>query len=397
MLSKHIKSVKLTGMVRYTLFRYFISTVTFTLMLSITGCLYYEYSRENIVEEENIDAETLAKEAMEKAHDLSIELEQASEMLPKDHPLVKEANIALDSIIQLPRPQKNTSYYYDEYSQRYSMLELIDESSIRVNILADDEPLAQVFPNGKLYITSGLIDHDSPYAVKNQAQLIGVLAHEFSHLRDGDVLWQWVSIEARKREVIGKTLANITQLIPVIEYNYGSVVTYANLDQLDELIEYKSDMEAIKILERLNYDPREYANYIGRYRSILNRKKEKEDMELHEILRRRVMCMELYFSPQKAIFKYPRPTISYENKKLEVLPVFRVTNPKRLSDFEQYDLCAQANVLLSKQDRESLMDWLKQPRDRKLNDVMTSLSASGVKIIEIWMDKTMYKRFSLKF
>lgn len=394
-----MESAKIIEGVRYHLLHCFISTIISLLVISQTGCVYVEFSRGNIIEEKNIDIVTLAREAIEKADELSLKLEQESEVLSRDHLLVKKAQSALDSIIQLHKSQNNTHQddIYDEYSQRYSMLESIDESTIRVNILADDEALAQVFPNGNFYITSGLIDHNSPNAVKNDIQLIGVLAHEFSHLRDGDVLWQWTSIEARKREVFGKMLSNITKLIPIFEYNYGSVVTYTNLDKIDKLIEYKSDMGAIRILEKLHYDPREYTDYIGRYRDFLINKKDNEEAEIHETLRRRVMCMELYFSPKNAIFKYPRTTIRFENKEIEVLPVHRVTSPKRLSNFEQYDLCAQANVLLLKQDRVLLIDWLKQPRERKLNDVMTSLSEFAVKILENWMDKTMYRKFNFHY
>ena len=150
--------------ISYSLFRYLLSIIVFTLMLSTNGCLYFEYSTGGNIEEENIDYSAIAKEAMQKANEMSLKLEQGSEILHRDHPLVKEAKISIESIVQLYKSQKKPSYdLHDEYSLRYSTFEFMDEPEIQVIVLADDEPLAQILPNGKLYITSGLIDHDSPY------------------------------------------------------------------------------------------------------------------------------------------------------------------------------------------------------------------------------------------
>ena len=276
-----------------------ISNFLIIIFLFASGCCSINYSQRGIKEEAAIDYSVLGAEVLEKADQLCTEFERNTEVLPTGHPLVVAAREAMESILQNNEP--NSAKIGGEFFDRHPAFEYFSESKVLIVVLPRDAPLALVYPNGRLYVTTGLIDPTLPYATKNEAQLVGVLAHEFIHLRDGHVIKQWAAIESRRREVFKKAISDLTKALPILEFEYEPGATYAQAKYFNQLIEYNADRRALGIMEELGHDPKQYLAFLEDLQAYRDKHKN-EAREPYGWIDGRVACMKQLFSPTEAKF-----------------------------------------------------------------------------------------------
>jgi predicted Zn-dependent protease len=189
--------------------------------------------------------------------DVDLELLKQSDLF--DERLGKEGVVYKDAA---------TTAYVERLGQAVIAGEPVPERVVwRFRILRD--PLANAFalPNGSIYVNTGLIAK-----LDSEAQLVGVLAHEVTHVRNRHTYHAHRSY--RKKMVAINIIAAVGTLNP-----YGGalgmsisalatalpVVTYATIIGYSRDLERDADREAVRSLARIGYDPQEMA---GAFRSL---------------------------------------------------------------------------------------------------------------------------------
>ncbi len=127
-------------------------------------------------------------------------------------------------------------------------------------VLDSPEINAYAIPGGYIFITRGAIQ-----LMENEAQLVGVIAHEISHINNRHIV--------KKINLRGQSNAFLSSL--GVAAGGGAVSGAAMLDKLldeaadllfeigvEKKFETESDLEAIKIMIALNYDWKSYVRFL---------------------------------------------------------------------------------------------------------------------------------------
>jgi beta-barrel assembly-enhancing protease len=119
--------------------------------------------------------------------------------------------------------------YINEIARRMTPAELEEQGvPIRVKILRDPSLNAFAYPNGALYIHTGLLAR-----VENEAQLASVLGHEMTHVINRDAVRQYRST---RNKVIAANVAAVAASIGISavagdQWRHGNAVTAAVVGQ----------------------------------------------------------------------------------------------------------------------------------------------------------------------
>jgi len=118
---------------------------------------------------------------------------------------------------------------------------------IRVSIIRNRSCNAFIFPNGRIYIHSGMLA-----AMENEAQLATILGHECVHALNRHMLRE--IRDARDKTAISAVVGAITGnvLLPL-----GQLGALASISGYSRELETEADREGFRLLVRAGYDPRE--------------------------------------------------------------------------------------------------------------------------------------------
>jgi hypothetical protein len=157
---------------------------------------------------------------------------------------------------------KDFTIYLNQIGQKISSNTSRQDLSFRFGILNSDEINAFACPGGYIFITKGAINQ-----IQSEEELVGVFAHEISHLVLGHQgKFQSTNIFV---EIISSFLGP----------SGGEVITVATSDTIsnlenqlfeqgrDEKTEWEADESAIYLMSQLGYQPRAFPSYIFRIAS----------------------------------------------------------------------------------------------------------------------------------
>ena len=138
-------------------------------------------------------------------------------------------------------------------------------------VIESDEINAFACPGGYIFITTGTIAK-----MKTEAELVGVLSHEVSHVNRKHVLKK-INFSVKSQStisefgsIIGASSQTAKLLMEKLLDEALSILFETGLDSDDEL---ESDIDAVSMMVALNYEWSEYQRFIGK----LETHKEKEE------------------------------------------------------------------------------------------------------------------------
>ncbi len=221
---------------------------------------------------------------------------------------------------------------------------------IRIRVFSIRKPLSLSYPNGEIHFSRGILDGGLPYSAKNRSQIVGLVAHEFAHVVQGHVGYQWAIIKAyedfQKDRLISQ-LTSLTSMLPFsYQYNVYSVRDLSEIALTNLVMENIADVSTILLLEYMGYDPEEYINIL---KVLLLHAREHASREDTFWLYHRITCLEQMLRVKPS--QIPRWLViqssdfSKTYKKLFSIP--------DSSPFAQY--LGYWNCVLSKLDRQPYM------------------------------------------
>jgi hypothetical protein len=337
-----------------------IMLMVFALFVAVltSGCPYISFSERGVREEDRVDWTRLGGEVMRIAGERATDRARRDEVRRPDHPVTIRTQEALDTVLTtLPA----TASVGGGFFEKREPFEYFHRDRVRLVVVVADQPTAEVYPDGLIYISTGFVDPDLPSAAKSWAALVGILVHEVTHLHRGHVLRQWITIEARKREVFKQALAGLTALLSIVSYQYEPGASYQHAAVFNRLVEYEADVGALQTLQRLELPPEEYAGLLDRLAKH-PRGREASHGALGWIAER-ARCFQEWFASEDATTTVIR-TIGDRHDETTVI----------LSPEQRYALCGTAHVYLTTDEASKVAAWLAKPVGT-LNDVLATMPA----------------------
>ncbi len=145
---------------------------------------------------------------------------------------------------------------------------------ISINIYALCNPLSVSFPNGEIHLSRAFLESDSPFGAKNIAQLTGLIAHEFIHIRHRHVQHQWAVASAFNEFKKTQWMVNWTKILELLPISYSmTIYSTKNLSKIyfiDYNIECMADFYTAMIMFQIGYNIEEYINLLVNLKEFLN-------------------------------------------------------------------------------------------------------------------------------
>ena len=239
--------------------------ITTPLMLIFSSCFHYSSSTaEDPFFFSDLFVPSALKEAQKYANEVCAEFTHDMEgtMLKDEDKLQRIMDEILDEV--------TASYKKFEESNRsllaYHRLNFFKNVPIKIKIFSISKPLSLSYPNGEIHFSRSILDGGLSYSAKNKAQIVGLVAHEFIHVIQGHVGYQWATIMAYEDFQKKRFLSQLTNLTSILPLSYQSNV-YSTRD-LSEImltnlvIENIADVTTILLLEYMGYNPEEYINIL---------------------------------------------------------------------------------------------------------------------------------------
>jgi predicted Zn-dependent protease len=124
---------------------------------------------------------------------------------------------------------------------------------LRVRVIKNPLLNAFTYPNGAIYIHSGILAR-----VDNEAQLATLLAHELAHATHRHAVTRFRDIQNKTAFI--STFQVMTApwgLVGLVAQSIGVVGTMAAIDGYSQEQELEADREGLRLMTRAGYDPRE--------------------------------------------------------------------------------------------------------------------------------------------
>ena len=159
----------------------------------------------------------------------------------------------------------NSQRYINLLGQGIASLVGREDLTYYFAILDSDHINAYAAPGGYIFVTKGLLD-----ACENEAQLVGVLSHEISHVNRRYIVKKYgirgsqASLLSFASIMIGGTTQtarlSLNMMVEVVMDEFFN----KGLDQKEELA---ADQDAVQMMSDLNYDPKVYEALISELES----------------------------------------------------------------------------------------------------------------------------------
>lgn len=266
------------------------------LVFLLTGCIgFHQWSAEGYDPLSRVDDFPYIFNSFERAIDYADSYSQklSGTKLRKEHFLYQKVNSILDNI-DLAYQSINTGNIFKYYKNRFNFCNQVLNNStlcpkIDINIYALTEPIVISFPNGKIYLSRSIIDGNQCFSIKNMAQLTGLIAHEYIHIKHGHLRYQWAiadAINSFKESQRRTNWSKIFQYMPI--YGYSNFIystrELSEIYLIDFHLECMADFYTTFLLEQMGYSIREYIELLKglySYANLTEPKNERKIVELH--------------------------------------------------------------------------------------------------------------------
>ena len=184
-------------------------------------------------------------------------------------------------------------------SKLTSSSSLPDHVIVRIRVLRDPTVNAFSFPNGSLYLDSGMIA-----ALENEAQLAGVLAHELGHVINRDA---YILNRSSRSKTAGMNAVGVAAVASSVVYpgvGLGAAGVLGSASSKNEVLatvvqrgypdstELGADRFAAELLRRLGYDTAELMKAVQRLNENLEYESTTNPWRVHAILQRRAASLD---------------------------------------------------------------------------------------------------------
>lgn len=142
---------------------------------------------------------------------------------------------------------KKLDAYIDVVVRKLIPPELLARVPISVTVIKNPYYNAFTFPNGRIYLHSGILA-----AMENEAQLATLLGHESSHAIGRHMLKEMR--DAKDKTAFSATLGALTGNVILPFSNLGAL---AAISGYSRELETEADMEGLRLLVQAGYDPAE--------------------------------------------------------------------------------------------------------------------------------------------
>jgi len=149
-----------------------------------------------------------------------------------------------------------------------------------LSVIESTQPFVVAFPSGQVVMSRSLAESFELVEESYDPLLLGILIHEFVHVRDGHAIEQWASADGRSVLLSVKALGSLADgatLIPPLSEQAGLeyAAEFGSVKQLPELSEYAADLAAISLLGEHRLDPGSYLAYLTKIQAAT-----RNDMEI---------------------------------------------------------------------------------------------------------------------
>jgi hypothetical protein len=244
--------------------------INIILLILLNGCIgFHQWTSEVYDPLASIDEFPYVFTNFERANNFadSYDRRLSGTKLKKEHFLSQKIDSILNNIeaAYTSLNQTNIFNYYKEIFN-YCNHGLYGKSlcpKIDINIYALSEPIAVSFPNGRIHLSRSIIDGNRSFSTKNSAQLTGLIAHEFIHIKHGHLRYQWAIADAFnnfKRKQRKTNWSKYLHYLPIYAYS-NTIYSTRDLSEIyfiDFHLECMADFYTALLLDQMGYSIEEY-------------------------------------------------------------------------------------------------------------------------------------------
>ena len=143
--------------------------------------------------------------------------------------------------------------YLNQITEKLRANSISSDISFQIKVIKDPNLNAFAYPNGVIYIHSGILAR-----MDNEAQLVALLAHEMIHCTHRHTLRVLRSIQDRPAyfDAVRKTLAKMTVTRGLAQF-FGIIGLMPAVSGYTRELETEADRVGLDLAVKANYDPRE--------------------------------------------------------------------------------------------------------------------------------------------
>ncbi len=176
--------------------------------------------------------------------------------------------------------------YLNDVVHRLYLSTTQDQAAPTVKVIKDPHLDAFVFPNGRIYVHTGILAR-----LDNEAQLAFLLAHEIIHYSHRHAFRAFGGF-TNDMELGSSPTGRLRQLMSRL----GNTLTIAAMAGYPKALETEADVEGIALVSKAGYDPGEAIRFFEHLKHELDTENLKESLffGIHPRLSKRVETCEIY-------------------------------------------------------------------------------------------------------
>lgn len=187
--------------------------------------------------------------------------------------------------------------YLNEVVKRLQPIEIFDHIPFKVFIIKNHLVNAFIYPNGALYIHTGILAK-----MDNEAQLATLLGHEMTHATHRHLIKRFRDIKNMTAffSTVSVTLGGVGGGIGELTVLFGALGTVASVAGYSRELETEADMQGLQLMEKAGYDPEEASKFFSHLKKEIEEEKKKEPFFFgtHPRLQERVENCEQFLKRQ---------------------------------------------------------------------------------------------------
>ena len=143
--------------------------------------------------------------------------------------------------------------YLHQIAEKLQPLEVREKYNFRIRLLRDPYLNAFAFPNGVIYLHTGILSR-----LDNEAQLAALLAHEMTHCTHRHALRAFKGLKNENNLVLSlkQTVARIASTGDLLNL-FGNTASMAAINGYAQYFETEADLVGLQLMARAGYDPGE--------------------------------------------------------------------------------------------------------------------------------------------
>ncbi len=143
--------------------------------------------------------------------------------------------------------------YLKHIAEKLQPLEVREKYNFRIRLLRDPYLNAFAFPNGVIYLHTGILSR-----LENEAQLAALLAHEMTHCTHRHALRAFIGLKNENNLILSlkQTVARITSTGDLLNL-LGDSASMASINGYAEYFETEADVVGLQLMAKAGYDPSE--------------------------------------------------------------------------------------------------------------------------------------------